>query len=69
MRCLITNKVGPRHDRQFKFRGAALVKKLSKKAGTRNQWKKRDRYIHENDIRKIKKMVPLFKNQKFKNIH
>ena len=60
-------KVGPRHDRRFKFTSATIVHKLNKRFNDRNHWKKRDRYIHKNDIRKVKTMIPLHKNQKFKH--
>jgi len=61
--------VGPRHARRFKFKSPGS-RHLNRNSSKRNlKQKKRDRYIAECDMERIKKMIPYYKNQKFKAKH
>ena len=61
--------VGPRWDRQFKFKSPGLKRKISKKNRNNLKRKRRNRYISKADIKRVKKMLPYHKRQKFKRLN
>ena len=60
--------LGPRNNRAFEFKSPGLVKKMSKKRKQTLQNKKKKRFISKADLRQVKKMIPYFKRQRYKNI-
>ena len=63
----VLTKVGPRHDRRFKVLRPGFVHLLRNKTTAQLRRSKRPKYIHKADLYRVKKMLPYWKRQKFKN--
>lgn len=59
--------VGPRWDRQFKFKPIGRVHKSLNKSRA-NIWRKKQlRLISKADLRRVKRMIPYYKRQRYKH--
>lgn len=61
--------VGPRHDRKFKFLSTNRRHFLRNKSRNNLKRLKRKKYIKRCDFRRVRRMIPLFKRQRFKFRH
>lgn len=61
--------VGPRHARMFKFISPGIQHKMRKRNRMGLKRKRRVRYVHQHNIRVVKKMLPDYKKQYFKFLH
>lgn len=61
-----TTQVGPRWNRRFKFQSPGSRHLRRHKTQANLNRKRRARYVHVADMRKVKKLVPYFKRKSLK---
>ena len=59
--------VGPRWDRQFKFYPTNNVHKMSNKSRANLRRKRQCRFIAKSDIRRVRRLLPYYKRNKYKH--
>jgi ribosomal protein L35 len=58
--------VGPRWNRQFKFQSPSKKHLLRNKSRSNLIRKRRVRYVHKADLRRVKKLIPYYKRKSLK---
>ncbi len=59
--------VGPIWDRGFKFWPTGNVHKMTNKSSANLKRKRKARYICKADLKRVKRLIPYYKRQKYKN--